>query len=95
MLKQSGQNYEKEELIISLFLFLIYFFASDTYNLDHMYPYQVLVIVTGKKVLEGKGIHNIVADHAYILSRCLSVQLISGFHVQSKQIAIYARGWGK
>ena len=35
---------------IYLFIYLfVCLFASDTYNLDHMYPYQLLVAVTKKK----------------------------------------------
>ena len=28
---------------------LVYLFASDTHNLDHMHPYQLLVAVVKKK----------------------------------------------
>ena len=32
-----------------LFYLFIYLFASDTHNLDHMHPYQLLVAVVKKK----------------------------------------------
>ena len=37
------------EQFFTLFYLFIYMFASDTHNLDHMYPYQLLVAVTKKK----------------------------------------------
>ena len=36
-------------IYLFIYLFLIYFFASDTHNLDHMHPYQLLVAVVKKK----------------------------------------------
>ena len=53
-------------------LFLIILFASDTYNLDYMYPYRVLVDIIRKNVLEGKCRHNNVGGHSCVLSRVSS-----------------------
>ena len=75
-----------------LFIYLfIYLFASDTHNLDHMHPYQLLVAVVKKKrktVLVGKR-EIIVAIITEFLIKSLSIHVIRGFHVQSIQIAVY------
>ena len=73
---------------------LITEFASDTHNLDHMYPYQLLVAVTKKKmktVLGGKceTTWNYVKLIIEFLIKSLSIHVISGFHIQSIQIALY------
>ena len=48
-----------------LFLFFIHSFASDTHNLDRMYPYQLLVAVTKKKrkTVQGGKCDTIVDNH--------------------------------
>ena len=74
-----------------LFILFIYLYASDAHNLDHMYPYQLLVAVAKKKketVLGGKR-ETIVAIITEFLIKSLSIHVISGFHVQSIQIAVY------
>ena len=74
---------------IPYFYLFIYLFASDTHNLDYMYPYQLLVAITKKKketVLGGKC-ETIVAIIAEFLIKSLAIHVISGFHAQSKQIA--------
>ena len=38
-----------KQTINFIFYLFIYLFASDTHNLDHMYPYQLLVAVVKKK----------------------------------------------
>ena len=64
-------------------------FASDTHNLDHMHPYQLLVAVAKKRktVLGGKR-ETIVAIITEFLIKSLSIHVIRGFHVQSIQIAV-------
>ena len=60
-------------------------------NLDHMYPYQLLVAVAKKKrkiELGGKR-ETIVAIITEFLIKSLSIHVVSGFHVQSIQIAVY------
>ena len=73
-----------------LFYLFIYLFALDTHNLDHMYPYQLLVAVAKKKgkLLGGKR-ETIVAIITEFLIKSLSIHVVSGFHVQSIQIAVY------
>ena len=36
------------DVYLFYFIYFIYLFASDTHNLDHMYPYQLLVVLGGK-----------------------------------------------
>ena len=45
-------------LFYYLYFYFIYLLASDTCNLDPMYPYQVLFDVTRNKVFLGKCRHN-------------------------------------
>ena len=72
-----------------LFLFIYLLFASDTHNLDHMYPYQLLSCRKKRKtVLVGKR-EIIVAIITEFLIKSLSIHVIRGFHVQSTQIAVY------
>ena len=65
-------------IICHIYLFyFIYLFASDTHNLDHMYPYQLLVAVAKKKrktVLEGKR-ETILAIITEFLKKSLSIHV--------------------
>ena len=36
-------------ITVFIYFLFIYLFASDTHNLDHMHPYQLLVAVVKKK----------------------------------------------
>ena len=57
LLKQNMRIYVMSQNMNDNTTLFIYFYASDTHNLDHMHPYQLLVAVAKKKrktVLGGK-----------------------------------------